>query len=328
MSKIQLVSEEEKSSAKAKYQVKNWSSYNQALINRGSITIYFSDQAIRGWYDEEPAQKQKGGQYVYSDLCIETLLMLKVVFKLAYRQTQGFAQSLLELMELTLQVPCYTQIQRRSLVLDIEAYNIPRGGHIDIVIDSTGLKVYGEGEWKVRKHGYSKRRTWRKLHLGCDPETGFIHCFTLTDNVTDDASQLGPLLNQVDAPIEDACLDGAYDTEGCWDGLLDRAIWPIIPPRINAVEWYEEREGDLPDYPRNIAIRTIEKIGRKEWKIKTGYHRRSLSETAMFRFKTIHGGSLYSRKMETQQTETKIKIKTLNIMTAQGMPVAIKIQAA
>jgi hypothetical protein len=326
MSKITKVKQTQADQTKEKYRITNWSTYNQALVNRGSITIYFSEEAIAGWYDDSPAQK--GGQYVYSDLCIETLLMLKVVFKLAYRQTQGFAVSLLELMELTLEVPCYTQIQRRSWALDIEAYNIPSGGHIDIVIDSTGLKVYGEGEWKVRKHGYSKRRTWRKLHLGCDPETGFIHCFTLTDNATDDASQLEPLLDQVDADIEDACLDGAYDTEDCWDDLLDRAIWPIIPPRENAVEWYAEQEGDLPDYPRNIAIREIEKIGRKQWKIKTGYHRRSLSETAMFRFKTIHGRTLYSRKMKTQQTETKIKIKTLNIMTAQGMPVAIKIKAA
>lgn len=328
MSKITKVKQTQADSPKEKYRLTNWSSYNQALINRGSITIYFSEEAITSWYEEEPAQKQKGGQYVYSDLCIETLLMLKVVFKLAYRQTQGFAESLLELMELTLKAPCYTQIQRRSRELDVEAYNIPSGGHIDIVIDSTGLKVYGEGEWKVRKHGYSKRRTWRKLHLGCDPETGFIHCFTLTDNATDDASQLEPLLDQVDADMEDACLDGAYDTEDCWDDLLDRAIWPIIPPRRNAVEWYEEQEGDLTGYPRNIAIREIEKIGRKEWKVKTGYHQRSLSETAMFRFKTIHGRTLYSRKMKTQQTETKIKIKTLNIMTAQGMPVAIKIKAA
>ena len=103
---------------------------------------------------------------------------------------------------------------------------------------------------------------------------------------------------------------------------------PIIPPRKNAVEWYEQEEGDLPDYPRNVALSQIEEIGRKKWKEQSGYHRRSLSETAMYRFKTIHGRKLYSRKMETQQTETKIKIKTLNIMTAQGMPVSVKANAA
>ena len=136
------------------------------------------------------------------------------------------------------------------------------------------------------------------------------------------------MLDQVEHEVDDACLDGAYDTEDCWDELIDRTINPIIPPRKNAVEWYEQEEGDLPDYPRNVALSQIEEIGRKKWKEQSGYHRRSLSETAMYRFKTIHGRKLYSRKMETQQTETKIKIKTLNIMTAQGMPVSVKANAA
>ena len=136
------------------------------------------------------------------------------------------------------------------------------------------------------------------------------------------------MLDQVEHEVDDACLDGAYDTEDCWDELIDRTINPIIPPRKNAVEWYEQEEGDMPDYPRNIALAEIEKMGRKEWKEQSGYHRRSLSETAMYRFKTIHGRALYSRKMKTQQTETKIKIKTLNIMTAQGMPQAVKVEIA
>jgi hypothetical protein len=326
MSKVRKDSQTNGNQPKEKYRITNWSVYNQALVNRGNITIYFSQKAIEGWHDDGPVQR--GGQYVYSDLCIETLLMLKVVFKLAYRQTQGFAQSLLELMGLELEVPCYTQIQRRSKSLDVEPFNIPPGGSIDIVIDSTGLKIYGEGEWKVRKHGYSKRRTWRKLHLGADPKTGFIHCHTLTDNATDDASQLEPLLEQVEPQVDDACLDGAYDTEECWDKLIAKDIRPIIPPRRGAVEWYVKQEGDLEDYPRNQAIRDMEEFGRKGWKVQNGYHRRSLSETAMFRFKMIHGRMLYSRTMETQQTETKVKIKTLNIMTAEGMPVAVKIQTA
>lgn len=326
MSKIAKDSQKPAEKPKEKYRVLNWSDYNKALVNRGNITIYFSDEAIKSWYDDGPVQR--GGQFVYSGLCIETLLMLKVVFKLAYRQTQGFAESLLKLMNIDLAVPCYSQIQRRSKELGVDGFAIPKTGSIDIVIDSTGLKVFGEGEWKVRKHGWSKRRTWKKLHLGCDPKTGFIHCFTLTDNATDDASQLKPLLDQVEPDIDDACLDGAYDTVGCWDEFLDRTINPIIPPRSNAVQWYEEEEGDMPDYPRNIALAEIEKMGRKEWKEQSGYHRRSLSETAMYRFKTIHGRALYSRTMKTQQTETKIKIKTLNIMTAQGMPQAVKVEAA
>ena len=327
MSKITKEELTKASEAKEKYRVTNWASYNKALVKRGNITIYLSEEALENWYDDGPPQK--GAQFVYSDLCIETLLVLKVVFKLPYRQTQGFVEGLLQLMGLEeLQVPCYTQICRRAKFLDVEAYNIPKSGSIDIVIDSTGLKVYGEGEWKVRKHGYSKRRTWRKLHLGLDPQSGFIHCFTLTDNSTDDGSQLEPLLDQIEHDIDDVCLDGAYDHEDCWDKLIEREIGPIIPPRKNAVEWYEEQEGDLPDYPRNVAIREIEKLSLEDWKKNTGYHRRSLAETGMFRFKTIHGRTLYSRTMANQQTETKIKIKTLNIMTAQGMPVAVKVKAA
>jgi len=158
---------------KVKYQVLNWSTYNQALVNRGDITIYFGDDVVDKWYSDLP--NQRGAQPLYSDLCIETLLMFKAVFKLAYRQTQGFTQSLLKLMDLSdLNIPSYTQICRRAATLDVVPYLIPKSGPIVIAIDSTGLKIYGEGEWKVRKHGYSKRRTWRKLHLGVDPKTGFI----------------------------------------------------------------------------------------------------------------------------------------------------------
>ncbi len=255
--------------------------------------------------------------------------MIKVVFKLAYRQTQGFANSLLRLMDLSdLNVPSYTQLCRRAATLEVVPYQIPQNGSIVIAIDSTGLKIYGEGEWKVRKHGYSKRRTWRKLHLGVDSKTGFIHCHTLTLNDVDDGSQLEDLLDQVETEVTDACLDGAYDHEDCWDDLIGRKINPIIPPRENAVEWYLEELGDFPEYPRNAAITRIDQIGKKEWKKEVGYHRRSLSETAMFRYKTIHGNKLYSRIFNRQEIENSIKIKTLNIMTAQGMPISKPIKVA
>ena len=326
MSKVKKDSQNSDKS-KVKYQVLNWSSYNQALVNRGDITIYFSDEVLDEWYSDLPAQR--GAQLVYSDLCIETLLMIKVVFKLPYRQTQGFAWSLLRLMDLTaLDVPSYTQLCRRAATLQVEPYQIPQKGSIVIAIDSTGLKIYGEGEWKVRKHGYSKRRTWRKLHLGVDPKTGFIHCHTLTLNDVDDGSQLEDMLDQVEIEVTDACLDGAYDHEGSWDNLIQKHINPIIPPRDNAVEWYLEELGDFPEYPRNAAIARINQIGKKEWKKEIGYHRRSLSETAMFRYKTIHSNKLYSRIFDKQKIENNIKIKTLNIMTAQGKPVSKPIKVA
>jgi len=315
------------SKEKVKYKIVNWPAYNRALINRGDITIYFTEEAMYNWYDEGPAQR--GAQYVYSDLCIETMLLFKNVFRLPYRQTQGFAQSIFMLMGLDyLQIPSYTQMSRRSTSLELSVMELPRSGNITVAIDSTGLKIFGEGEWKVRKHGYSKRRTWRKLHLGCDPDTGFIHCATLTTNDVDDASQLEDLVDQVEAEIKEAYLDGAYDKEKCWDGLIDRQITPIIPPRIDAVEWYEHEVGDIPDYPRNVAVRHMREHSLQDWKIQSGYHRRSLSETQMFRIKTIFGDKLYSRILTRQQAEAKIKIRALNIMTAQGMPVSIRVNAA
>ena len=186
---------------------------------------------------------------------------------------------------------------------------IHQKGSIVIAIDSTGLKIFGEGESKVRKHGFSKRRTWRKLHLGVDPKTGFIHCHTLTLYDIDDGSQLGDMLDQVEIEITHACLDEAYDHEDCWDNLIQRHINPIIPPRDNAVEWYLEQPGDFPEYPRNDAFDRIDQIGKKEWKKEKGYHQRSLSETAMFRFKTIHSNKLYSRIFDKQKIENNIKSK-------------------
>lgn len=312
---------QKKDTPKQKYQVLNWSVYNNALRNRGDITLYFSEDVLENWYSDLP--NQKGAQFVYSDLCIETALMIKCLFKLPYRQLEGFMISLLKLVRLEdLRVPAYTQICRRVRTLRPTPFTIPKSGPITIAIDSTGIKVYGEGEWKVRKHGASKRRTWRKLHLGVHPETGYIHCHALTLNSSDDGSQLEGLVNQVKAPIKRAILDGAYDLVSCWGSLLDKGISPVIPIRKNAVEWFLEQPGDYPEHPRNIIIQRIEQTNRETWKKESGYHQRSLSETAMFRYKTIHGATFFSRSYEKQCIENDIKIKMLNIMTAQGMPVS------
>ena len=162
---------------------------------------------------------------------------------------------------------------------------MPVGSCIHIVVDSTGLKVLGEGEWKVRKHGVSKRRTWRKLHLGVDEETGIIHAVCLTKNDVDDADQVEEMLDQVKVSIDKFSGDGAYDKRKCWNALEDRLITGIIPPRVDAVYW--EDELGLIDHPRNHILTSIELNDREKWKKRSGYHRRSLSETAMFRFKTI-----------------------------------------
>lgn len=319
MSKITRSAEK---TEKDQYKITNWSAYNQSLINRGSLTIWISEDIASWWYDDGPAQV--GGQYVYADKCIECLLTLKVVFGLGYRQLQGFSQSLLSLLQVDLVCPSYSQIQRRSSQVEIDMVAPKAKGNLYIVADSTGMKVYGEGEWKVRKHGYTKRRTWRKLQLGVDASTGYIYASLLTENSADDAAQVPDLLEQIQEPIERFSGDGAYDKSKCWDVLDQYGIEGIIPPRKDAVYWVDEQD-QLLDHDRNRILQRIDEIGRKEWKSESGYHRRSLSETAMFRYKTIFGPKLYSRKFDKQKAENSIKVRALNMMTAQGMPVSIKV---
>ena len=313
---------ERQDTGKSSYRIKNWSSYNKSLKHRGQIRLFLSDAAIKGWQGCKTGKR--GGQFVYSDLAMETVLLLKSVYKLAYRQTEGMLENILEVMGLELGVPSYTQVCRRAKSMQVTAYRIPPKGGMDLVIDSTGVKIYGEGEWKVRKHGWSKRRTWLKVHLGIDPDSGYVHCVTLTGNEKSDSSQIPDLLEQVKEPVRRVMLDGAYDTAECWDRIMEQGAQPIIPPRENARLWYEEQPGDIATYPRNIAIEEIEEIGRAAWKHKIGYHRRSLAETSMFRLKTIFGDRMYSRTLERQQTEIIIKTKALNLMTATGMPVSEK----
>jgi hypothetical protein len=231
-------------------------------------------------------------------------------------------------MRLDLQVPSYTQLCRRAKHIDIEAYKIPKQEGLILAIDSTGLKVYGEGEWKVRKHGYSKRRTWRKLHLGVDPSTGFIHCSTLTENDIDDGAQLEPLLKQEDQKVDVLMADGAYDHKKCWDFLEERQVWGIIPPRKNAQLWSEKQSEEPTVNQRNRIVEEVKATNLKEWKRLMGYHQRSLSETAMFQYKTIFGEAMFSRCTNRQVTESRIKIKALNIMKAQGMPKSICINSS
>lgn len=317
-------SQSQENSPKDKYRVTNWSTYNKALIGRGDITLWIEDEVLREWYHEGP--DQQGAQYLYSDKCIECLLGLKVVFRLAYRQLEGFANSILKLLHFDLTVPSYSQICRRAKEMEIDL-SIPKTKRpIHLVVDSTGLKVYGEGEWKTRKHGVSKRRTWRKLHLGVDEKTGIVHAQLLTRNGKGDgdAQQFKDLINQVKPPIDKFSGDGAYDTYQIWQTLKDQEIEGIIPPQENARYWVDEFD-NLLDLDRNRILEQIEQSSRKEWKTKSGYHRRSLSETAMYRVKTIFGATLYSRIFENQQTEAAIKIKCLNKMTKTGMPISQKV---
>jgi len=307
---------------KTKYRIRNWAMYNESLKKRGSITLWIDEDVLRVWKAVPAAVRPRGGQKQYSDGAIECLLMVKGVYHLAYRQTEGFAGSLSKLLGVALPIPDYSTLNRRAQTLKVTLPTSEKGP-IHAVLDSTGLKVYGEGEWKVRQHGYSKRRTWRKLHLGVDEATGEIEAELLTDAGVDDAEVTEELLEQASAEIEQMSGDGAYDKEKVYKAAAAKGVRKItIPPRRDAVLW--EENGSQP-HPRNENLRRIWGIGRDEWKEESGYHRRSLAETAMFRFKTIFGDHLCARETKRQKTEARVKCAALNRMTRLGMPNSYRI---
>jgi hypothetical protein len=302
---------------KAKYRVRNWVTYNESLKKRGSITIWIDEDALRAWKPVSREVRERGGQKLYSDGAIECLLLVKAVYHLPYRQTEGFAESLNQMLGLALRIPDYTTLNRRAKTLKVKLPTREKGG-IHAVLDSTGLKVYGEGEWKVRQHGYSKRRTWRKLHLGVDEATGEIEAVVLTETSVDAAEVVEELLKQIKSKVKQMSGDGAYDKDKVYEAAAAQGVICItIPPRRDAVFW---KENGSDPHPRNLNLLRIKEIGRKDWKKKSGYHRRSLAETAMFRFKTIFGDHLCARETERQKTEARVKCAALNRMTRLGMP--------
>jgi hypothetical protein len=307
-----------------RYKVNNWSEYNRSLKSRGSITVWLNTESLNQWY--YIGKTQRGAQYQYSETCIELCFILRKVYRLPLRQTEGFIVSILQLADIELHVPDYTVICRRikSLKVDLGVESkLAKGEKIDIALDATGLKVYGEGEWKVRQHGYSKHRTWRKLHIGIDPNTGLIHAQKLTLNSQDDSSLVESLIEQVKSPINKFLGDGIYDTRKAYNALTKRKIQPIIPPRPGArISRNCEKEDAF--YQRNDSIRSIRRHGKKRWKKATGYHQRSKVETTMFRYKTTFGDHLQSRDFERQQVETQIGCEILNKFTILGRPVTSK----
>ena len=306
---------------KAVYRIRNWAQYNQALIRRGSLTVWIDPDALDAWNDDRP--HQWGAQYVYSDTAIRCLLTLRAVFHLPLRATQGFARSVLEMMGLALPAPDYSTLCRRAADLRVDVARKGKGP-LHLVLDSTGLKVDGEGEWKVRTHGYSKRRTWRKLHLAIDASSHEIQAVAVTEAGVDDAEEVDHLLEPIDREVASAAADGAYDQRKVYRVLEPRTGRILIPPRKNARIW---RHGNSsgPPLPRDENLRAIRRIGRRAWKREVGYHQRSVAETGGFRLKAISGGSLASRRAECQVTEGAIRGRALNIMTRLGMPDSYKV---
>jgi Transposase DDE domain len=312
---------------KTQYRVRNWAEYDQALVQRGALTVWVAEDLAATWRYTGP--KRQGAQPDYSDGAILMVLTLKELLHLTNRQAEGFVRSLFSLLHLDLAVPDHTTLSRRGGTLrGTLAAPTPAApaGALTLVFDSTGLKVYGEGEWKVRAHGYSKRRTWRKLHLALNPTTGHIEAAELTENGVTDAEAIGPLLAQLPTPIATVAADGAYDKRPVYDQLTihSPAAILLIPPRQDARIW-QHGNTEAPPLPRDENLRAIRKQGRRAWKEQSGYHVRSLAETAMFRLKNQFGDKLSARSLATQATQVMCRCQILNRMTTLGRPQSYKL---
>lgn len=262
---------------KTLYRVKNWAEYDKALVERGSITFWMSGDFEKTWM--HTGEKQRGSQFDYSDQAILVMLTVKEVFHLTNRGVEGFVRSIFRMMKINLPVPDHTTLSKRGKDLNV---NLPKKANqkLKIVMDSTGLKIYGEGEWKVRQHGVSKRRTWRKLHIGANPEDGEIQAVILTENNVSDDAAVEVLLKQIEQEIDKFAADGAYDKRKVYDGLTAHSpdVKILIPPRKNARIW-KHGNTKTERLKRDENLRSIRKHGRKEWKKNSGYHARSLSAT-------------------------------------------------
>ena len=267
------------------------------------------------------ATGERGGQPVYSMLAIETGLAQRPVFHQPLRQTEGMLRSIAEVLRIDIAVPDHTTLSRRGRGLTILPKRAARGEPLHLLVDSTGLKMYGEGEWLDQQHGLRSRRRWRKLHLGLDADTQEIVAAELTPDDVGDVSVLPELLDQVGADISSMTADGAYDGEAVYNAVAARhpEAAVVIPPRATAVP------SQTTTTQRDRHLAAIAEHGRIDWQRSSGYSRRSLVETAMYRYKTIIGRRLHARILPNQQTEAKTACNVLNRMTWLGMPVTVRV---
>ncbi|MGA7866831.1 MAG: IS5 family transposase [Stellaceae bacterium] len=306
---------------KQRHRVTNWVAYDSALRQRGSLTVWFTEAAIAEWKAEP--RGTRGGQPRYSALAITTALTLRAVFGLALRQTEGLAASMLRLLGLDLAAPDHSTMSRRGETLPVSQ---PRPGSepVHLLVDSTGLKLCGPGEWLVEKHAAKTRRSWRKLHIGVDADTGQIIAAELTGKDVDDGSRVGPLLEQIAGPVASFTGDGAYDRDDVYREVCQRhpdaAV--IVPPRSSAVP---SPTAQTAPTRRDRHLQLIAERGRMGWQRAYGYNWRALVEADIGRYKRVIGDALRSRTKRRQTTEVAIAVASLNRMLELGRPEYVRL---
>src|SRR3954447_24847453 len=303
--------------------VTNWPAYDASLRQRGSLTVWFTEEAVEAWAAEP--RTTRGGQPWYSELAILTALTVRAVFRLAFRQTEGLIGSIIGLLGLSLRVPDHTTLSRRAATLEVPQPRRPStdaGGAAEplhLLVDSTGIKLCGPGEWLLEKHGTKTRRSWRTLHLGVDADTGQIVAATLTTPEVDDGSQAGPLLDQVAGPVASFTGDGAYDQDGVYASVAQRhpEAEVIAPPRATAVP--SETAESAPTQ-RDRHLQHIAEHGRMAWQTASGYTKRARAEAAIGRWKQVIGDRLRAHTDERRATEVDVAVYVLNLMQELGRP--------
>lgn len=296
----------------ARYRTTNWSDYDAALRKRGSLLIWLDkEMAWLASHDGSPGRPE-----VFSNAAIQLCLSIKVLFKLPLRQTAGMVASLLRLAGLDWPVPDYSTLCRRQKTLKVQIPYRRAGGPLNLLVDSTGIKFLGDGEWQARKHGVQGRRQWRKVHLAMDTATSDIRAVEFTPSREGDSPILPDLLDQIpeDEDIGTVTADGACDTRRCHSAIIARGATAIIPIRRNGRAWKE----DCPAAKaRNETLRATRHYGRAFWKRWTGYHARSRAEARMRCLKSF-GERIAARDPDRQTAEIHIRVALMNRFNALG----------
>jgi hypothetical protein len=307
---------------KPRYRVTNRAEYDAALKRRGSLTVWFTDEAVAAWRAEP--RTTPGGQPHYSALAIATALTMRTVFRLGLRQTEGLVGSVIGLLGLDLAVPNYSTLSRRAKTLEVPPLRRTSSGPLHLLVDSTGLKLGGAGEWLVERHGTSRRRSWRKLHIGVDAESGEIVAVEVTRKDIDDAAMVDALLDQIADPVASFTADGTYDQDPVYQAVAgrdpDTAV--IVPPRAGAVA---SASAEIVPTQRDRHLRLTAERGRMAWQKASGYNLRAKVEASIGRYKRVIGDALRSRTGQTEATEVAIAAAALNRMLAFGRPNYVRI---
>lgn len=303
---------------KRTYRLRNWSEYNRSLVNRGSLTLWVSESVLAAW-NTQAKNGRRGHPQLYSDTAILCMASLQELYHLPLRATVGLLKSVVGLLSITVSVPCYTTLSRRRRVLEVILPKRAKRAPLHLVVDSTGVKIYGEGEWKVRQHGWTRRRTWRKLHLGVDEATREIRAALVTTNNFSDGQVLPDLLAQVEEKLSQVTGDGGYDDRHCYEAIAERGARAVIPPQKGARIW-QHGNSKQERHARDENLRGIRRHGRAKWKRESQYHRRSLAETTMFRLKMIFGQRVAARSFDGQAAQMLVRCAVLNQITHLGMP--------